>query len=73
VNIVDKEELVEELEEHIAQVREATFKNPFVMVGDRLIMNALIAHQGAANFGMDRDTWNDCHRLSILITSDQMQ
>jgi hypothetical protein len=68
-----KEELIEELEEHIAQVREATFKNPFVIVGYPLIMNALLAHQGAANFGMDRETWNDCRRFSVEITSDKMQ
>lgn len=27
-----KEELIEELEEHIAQVRKATFKNPFYFI-----------------------------------------
>ena len=69
----DKEILIEELEEHIAQVREATLKNPFSVVGDRLIMNALLAHQGAANFCMDRETWDDCRRFSIELTSDKMQ
>ena len=73
--VSDKEILIEELEEHIAQVREATFKNPFVCIElrDRLIMNALIAHQSMVNLGMDNETWNECRKFSIWLTSDQIQ
>jgi hypothetical protein len=49
MNIVDKEQLIEELEEHLQQVRLCTVRNPFVVLVLRAIQDkiavTLIAEQ----------------------------